>query len=449
METLAIRLKQARSARSMTAPQLTQAMAEFGEPVSASYIYQLESGVQDNPSLSVLRSIALSLGVSVGWLVGEDFLDSAAADRLQDRAAELNQTAARLRQEISSIRLGVADMVREAEHMSEIGKSLLSSADELPELGSALAPPAGRPTTDPAILLPLKSPQLPLTSRQRAVLAGRLYVLRRYAGLKVHQVQQVLPPHLDVESMEGGDTEISASVVAQLLDVYGVADERQRACVLDIASGKREPAWYDEPAVPLTLTAAYHLEQQASHVWMYTVQFMPTLLQTPDYARAASQAAVIPGTRADIIEAGMRFNLARQEVLQRSDPPIVWALVDESVFLRAIGTPEVRLQQLDALIERSKQEHIILQIVPLESEWVADDAFVPRTGPFTLWRFRDHRKPDVVGLHTFAWDELLDPASVDAYRVVFNFLATRATEPGPATLDVIQQHRRRLLRTLR
>jgi len=71
---------------------------------------------------------------------------------------------------------------------------------------------------------------------------------------------------------------------------------------------------------------------------------MPGLLQTAEYATAVVRAR--PNTREEDIEELVAARLARQAVLEREDPPIVWVLLDEGVLHRPAAPPGVMYRQL-------------------------------------------------------------------------------------------------------
>ena len=66
---------------------------------------------------------------------------------------------------------------------------------------------------------------------------------------------------------------------------------------------------------------------------------VPGLLQTAEYARAV--LATRPNTSQDKIGDLVAARLARQDVLARENPPLLWVLIDEGVLYREVGTAEV------------------------------------------------------------------------------------------------------------
>jgi hypothetical protein len=59
--------------------------------------------------------------------------------------------------------------------------------------------------------------------------------------------------------------------------------------------------------------------------------------------------------------------LARQAVLSREEPPILWTLIDEGVLHRPVAPPPVMHDQLLHLAERSKRPNVTIQVVPYDA----------------------------------------------------------------------------------
>ena len=85
------------------------------------------------------------------------------------------------------------------------------------------------------------------------------------------------------------------------------------------------------------------------------------MLQTADYARAVLSTR--PHTSANEVEELVTARLARQALLARADPPLLYVLLDEGVLHRPVATPEIMAVQLARLAELSEQTYVTLQVV--------------------------------------------------------------------------------------
>lgn len=117
---------------------------------------------------------------------------------------------------------------------------------------------------------------------------------------------------------------------------------------------------------------------------------MPGLLQTEGYVRAIT-AANFPAATPDFTERTVALRLARQQLLQRTDPPSYWVVMDETVLRRPIGGPDVMRGQLNHLIEYAQRPDITIQIIPFTAGW-----HPALYGMFNIFRFADEQMPDIV-----------------------------------------------------
>ena len=110
------------------------------------------------------------------------------------------------------------------------------------------------------------------------------------------------------------------------------------------------------------------VEAQTTLLLRFSFDLMPGLTQIEDYARAILRD-----------EDQVKVRMARQQVLSKEDPPVLVALIDESVLHRNVGGPSVMRNQLDHLAEMAEREHIIVQLIRLSSSIGAQ-----YTGSFSL-----------------------------------------------------------------
>ncbi|WP_162795662.1 helix-turn-helix domain-containing protein, partial [Nonomuraea lactucae] len=266
--------------------------------------------------------------------------------------------------------------------------------------------------------------------------------LRLVAGMSPERAEAALGRGAArIGAIEDGRAVPPPATVERLLDLYGVAALPVREHVLSLARGEREPAWWDASSVPVWLATTYALEQRASVIRTYHPQLVPPLLQTEDYARAAITVAGLETLGQDSLDAAVGLVLARQEMVADGRGPVVWVIMDEGVLLRSIAEPRVHLAQLDALIGHAKRPNVSLHIVPIR-----DPAYLPRTGPFTLWRFGEAFEPDIACAHSVEADELItDPAAVEAFHQAFAKLSVTTTRRDE-TLDLLNTYRDRVAR---
>lgn len=101
-------------------------------------------------------------------------------------------------------------------------------------------------------------------------------------------------------------------------------------------------------------------EREAAEIRIYQASLVPGLFQLAEYATAVFVARRIPYPDHELAR-----RMERQQVLDRDNPPRIWALIDESILLRPVGGPEVMRAQLARLLELSEQPNIVLRVIPL------------------------------------------------------------------------------------
>src|SRR5215218_6923437 len=91
-----------------------------------------------------------------------------------------------------------------------------------------------------------------------------------------------------ISRMELGRVGFKERDIADLLVLYGVADEQERAALLALARQANAPNWWNRygDVLPTWLQSYLGLETAATVIRSYEVQFVAGLLQTADYARA-------------------------------------------------------------------------------------------------------------------------------------------------------------------
>ncbi|MEV0593660.1 DUF5753 domain-containing protein [Nonomuraea cavernae] len=415
MANIAERLDLALRKRGYSGAQVAAELTKAGIPITRAYVSQLRTGKQTNPTLQVLRALAACLQVSVGWLVGEEH-----ADLGEERAA------------------GPADAIGEsASGLSDTSLHVVRDVIGLARRAEGL--PEREPEPEPAPRIPEIPEVAPaLSGAQREALGRRLRGLRLSARRSPEQVETALGRgKAAIEAIEAGAVVPAPATVELLLDLYGVTSLPVREHVLSLARAEREPVRWDDDAVPVWLAAAFALEQRASVIRTYHPQLVPALLRTEGYARAAIAVAGPATLGQESVDDAARLALARQKPVIEGGP-VVWAIMDESALLRSIAEPHVHLAQLETLLEYAKRPHISVHVVPIQ-----DPAYLPRTGPFTLWRFAEAFEPDIACAHAVESEELItDPAAVEAYHQAFTKLSVTTTT-REETLDLLYAYRDR------
>jgi transcriptional regulator with XRE-family HTH domain len=103
-------------------------------------------------------------------------------------------------------------------------------------------------------------------------------------------------------------------------------------------------------------------ERTARVLRLFEHVLIPGLFQTPEYAQAVLSKK--PHTTEDEVENLLAARLTRQEILTRHDPPLVYAMLDEAVLHRPVGSATVMHGQLVHLADLAVQVNVSIQVVP-------------------------------------------------------------------------------------
>lgn len=270
----------------------------------------------------------------------------------------------------------------------------------------------------------------------RMVLGAQLRRLREARNITGAEAGEVIrASHSKISRLEMGRTGFKRRDVDDLLTLYGVQDEGERATLLALARQSNMPGWWHAyyEVVPPWLNLYLGLEQSARVIRTYELQFVPGLLQTEQYARDVIRLG-FEGIPEEELERRVELRMRRQLVLHQPSPPHLWAVIDEAALRRAMGSTEAMRAQLAHLIEMMEYRHITIQVMPF-----AAGGHAAVSGPVTVIRPPGEELPDVVYLEQHTGGIYPDkPEEVDHYRHVMNRLALRA-EPPEATTGILRR----------
>lgn len=107
------------------------------------------------------------------------------------------------------------------------------------------------------------------------------------------------------------------------------------------------------------------LEMAAAKVRVFELGIVPGLLQTLEYAQAINSGAVSRGAITDVqAEERLTLLVRRQAAMERTPPPLLYFVLDESCLRRPVGGPKVTCEQLAHLAELALRPNIVLQVAP-------------------------------------------------------------------------------------
>jgi len=266
----------------------------------------------------------------------------------------------------------------------------------------------------------------PPTVRLRR-LAAALRRLRADSGLTREEVEEqtgVNPGTL--YRLESARSRPQKRTLIALLNLYGVS-ETGRAELLDLSKNADSQGWLRpyQAELPEEYAAYINFENEARAVRNYESLYIPGLLQTADYARAASHGSA-PTATTEEVENRVRARMERQERLAGDSGLEFWAIADEAAIRRQVGGPKIMHGQLEHLLDAAKQPNITLQVIPYD---VGAHPGMP--GSFIYLEFADPADPDLVYVDTLAGDLFLESDDdLRLYSSMFDHLRAIALSPS-------------------
>lgn len=258
------------------------------------------------------------------------------------------------------------------------------------------------------------------TPRVRA-LSAALKQIRTDKGVGQRELARMLGiQHANISFWESGkripDVTDVAAILAKL-DVTG--PERER--ILDLARHATEPNWLTAgvPGMSPGLAGVLDCERTASTITDWSPLVLPGLLHTSDYARALLSA----GLPANEAEPRVMMRMARRDVLIRSQPANMIALIHERALDEVMGSPTVQVDQLRHVLTMAERPNVTVQVVQSGQGWHPGMA-----GPFILFDFPG--SPSIVHIeHHRSSAFLYDEADVQDYKAAAEAIRSVAMSP--------------------
>ncbi|MGI8328884.1 helix-turn-helix domain-containing protein [Actinomadura scrupuli] len=261
----------------------------------------------------------------------------------------------------------------------------------------------------------------------RVVLGAQLRRLREARGLTREDAGYAIRGSgSKISRMELGRVSFKERDVAELLNHYGVVHEEHRETLLALARQSHIPGWWHRysDVLPSWFEVYVGLEEAASLIRSYEVQFVHGLLQTEDYARAVVKLAHASAPEEEI-ERRVHLRMRRQRLLTRPHAPTLWFVLDEAVLLRSLGGREAMRSQLEHLLEISALPNVSLQVIPFSATHLAVVGC-----PFAILRFAQPDLPDMVYLEQVTSALYLDRRDdVETYARIMDGLVVAAHSP--------------------
>ncbi|MBA2805915.1 helix-turn-helix transcriptional regulator [Streptomyces sp. KM273126] len=236
-----------------------------------------------------------------------------------------------------------------------------------------------------------------------------------------------------ISHIESGVRAISPERVRTLACNCACEDERYVDALAEMAEPGQK-GWWDKyrGSLPQGLLDIAELEAHAVRMRAAYSMHVPGLLQTSDHALAVFRV-VIPQLPEHEIALRLAHRVERQHVLDSDNSPDFVAIVHEAALRMRFGGRAVARAQLDHLLKKSEQEHIMLLVIPF-----AAGAF-PGAGQTVLYAEGAVAQLDTVQIDSSHGPEFLHAeAQLAKYRAHLDWMERIALSPT-ASRDFIRE----------
>lgn len=269
----------------------------------------------------------------------------------------------------------------------------------------------------------------PVTMRRK--LKAELKRLRTARGLtQRHVADQLDWSQSKVIRIENGSVAIGVTDLQALLRLYGVDDQPTTDGLVEMARGsKRLPFTDFKDIFPAETLRFFAYESSASIIRQVQPLLVPGLLQSEEYARALLTSW---GVEASQINQTWASRLERQELLERSDPPEMFFIMDEAAVQRPVGGEGVMRHQREHLLELASRPRITIQVVRFDA-----GAHAGLRGPFVYLEFPGADDPDVLYLEGQMGDYVFRDEEDVTGRYLETFFALEKLASPPNELEKV------------
>lgn len=263
---------------------------------------------------------------------------------------------------------------------------------------------------------------------RRMLLGAQLRRLRESKGISREDAgYSIRASESKISRMELGRVSFKERDVADLLTLYGVADEAERHAMLGLVREANAAGWwhgYGE-VMPTWFQTYVGLEESAALIRTFEVQFVHGLLQTEDYIRAVIRLGH-PEAAEPWVERRVGLRLERQKLLVSERAPHFVCVMDEGALRRPFGEPGAMRDQVRHILETAEAPNVDVHVLPFSSGGHAAGG-----GAFTLLSFPESDLPDLVYLEQLTGALYVDKHDeVVEYTKAMDALDRIALTPG-------------------
>jgi transcriptional regulator with XRE-family HTH domain len=217
-----------------------------------------------------------------------------------------------------------------------------------------------------------------VTEQRRTVARVGLAAVIKRIRIEADLTQKALAEQIGISNqqlanIEIGRTGVRPEYVERILDVLNIedTDELNRADLVERARlSQQRTTKVRRRGIAPVLRRLNDFEEEANERWDYSLNLIPPMLQTPDYANAVNKWFHRLEPR--LSDKHVKLRLTRQRLLRREDtefgPLSLWAIIGEAALQTMVGDASIMLRQLEHIRNTvAELSHVTFQLLTFDA----------------------------------------------------------------------------------
>ncbi|MFF4606157.1 helix-turn-helix domain-containing protein [Streptomyces sp. NPDC001339] len=205
------------------------------------------------------------------------------------------------------------------------------------------------------------------TARQRR-LGAELRRMREQAGISIVNAGSELgTDRTRISNMEAGRFGVSEERIRTLAGIYACPDSVYIDALVAMAEDRTHGWWEDSRKIlPASLLDLAELEHHAKSLTVVSIEYIPGLLQTEDYADTLFRLSV-PERPARDIQRFVSFRMRRKCIVEQEPPTPCSFVIHEAALRMQYSDRETHRRQLNRVNDFGDMDGVSVRVTPFNA----------------------------------------------------------------------------------